>query len=109
MSVQPLQPKRPPSTRPGGAVVWLSVLVPLVVLEVWAVFRDVSWTLSETIAWVLGPAFEPRWWFLGMPLAALLLWAAPHLLFIDRIHGGHLLAAWGVSLVVALVGWLLTR
>lgn len=100
--------KRPDYThRPKGAGLW-ALLVPFLLAEVVALRFDVEWTLSRTVWWVLGPAYEPRWWLLGFPLWALLLWTGPHFLWPHLFGPLALTLAVGVALAVAGVGTFLT-
>lgn len=102
--------KRPDYThRPRGAYAWLAILLPVLAYELWGVARDVEHTLSRTVWWLLGPAYEPRWWLAGLPLAALLAWTGPHFLWPGTFGGRELLVILAVALVSALVGVALTR
>lgn len=103
-----LPQKQPDYThRPKGAPVW-ALLLPLIVVELWAVATNVEYTLSRTVWWLLGPELRPRWWLVGMPLSALLLWSVPHFLTAGRVGPVHLLWTLGLSLVIACIGVLAT-
>ena len=100
--------KRPDYThRPKGALLWV-LLLPLIAAEIVALKLDVEWTLSRTVWWILGPAYEPRWWLIGLPLWALLAWTGPHFLWPHLFGGWALTATVGVALAAAGVGTVLT-
>lgn len=100
--------KRPDYTHPpAGRWLW-ALLVPFLLAEVAALKLNVEWTLSRTVWWVLGPAYEPRWWLLGLPLFALLAWTGPHFLWPHVFGPVQLAVAVGVALTVAGVGTVLT-
>ena len=79
--------------RPPGALLWLLMLITPAVVEVVALLIGrTDYTLSRSLWWALGPPYEPRWWLLGMPLGALLLWVWPHFMWPHRWDGVTLLA-----------------
>lgn len=101
--------KRPDYTHPpAGRWLW-ALLAPLALAEIAALKLNVEWTLSRTVWWILGPAYEPRWWLIGMPLWALLAWTGPHFLWPHLFGGRELVAALVVGLAFALAGVALNR
>ena len=91
-------------------VVWLTLsavfLIPYEIVMV-AQGRE-GGPLTHVVKWLYGPERSLRWWLLGCLFFSWSAWLAPHFMF----HGvglRALLASLALGLLVAVVGWLLTR
>lgn len=88
---------------------WLVLLGVIVLAEVVALFtKEALDVLSATMWWALGPQYGPRWWFIGLPVTAVLTWAGPHFLY-PEVGARVLLVMLALALLVATAGWAVTR
>lgn len=96
--------------RPAGATFWTVFLALGLAFELFGLTGRWPLTLTHTLRWIVGPYPGARWWFIGLPLAALALWCIPHVLVSWGPWGARSLAiAVAVALLVGLVGWLATH